>query len=40
MTRWYGAPVVGPIHSRGVGMVMPVEGAKPTRSGRQFNAEG
>ena len=40
VTRRYGVPVVGPTHSRGVGRVMPVEGAKPTRRGRQFNAEG
>ena len=26
VTRWYGAPVVGPIHIRGVGGVMPAEG--------------
>ena len=28
VTREYGVPVVGPIHSRGVGRVMPVESEK------------
>jgi hypothetical protein len=38
--REYGVSVVGPIHSRGVGRVMPVESwKKDTRRDRQFNVE-
>lgn len=38
--RRYGDMVVGLIHSRGVGRVMPVEGSiKPTRRDQRFNAE-
>jgi len=37
--RQYGDTVVGLIHSRGVGRVMPVEGNIPTRRGQQFNEE-
>ena len=40
VTREYGVSVVGPIHSRGVDRVMPVESEnEDTRRGRQFNAE-
>ena len=33
VTRQYGVPVVGPIHIRGVGGVMPAEGTKPHSKG-------
>ena len=42
MTRKYSVLVVGLIHSRGVGRVMPVESKEKedTRRDQQFNAEG
>jgi len=38
-TGEYGVLVVGLIHSRGVGRVMPVELIEGTRRGQQFNGE-